>query len=302
MPAFMMISGFLFYLTSWNKRPLTVFKKKIGQLFVPIISWNALGYLTIYLPLHYRELTSIGSVLKSFADFCTLWFLVSVFINSVFALVIRVICDRLKCLSNMYSKVWFQLGLLLFTMILGMVIPTAGQYTFMLPCFYFGFILARFNINIFDESRNSVIRITLSALFFALIPFYSVEAYVYTTGVYVTSVEQILVDLYRWFIGICGTCLLIELLKKARCVKLVGCKKLALLGQNTLPIYAIQSLCFTSLFYPFGKIVGEYINYSSMLVNVISVAVTIPALFFMLKISNWFNKSIILRYTFLGGR
>lgn len=43
MPAFMMISGFLFYLTSWNKRPLTVFKKKIGQLFVPIISWNALG-------------------------------------------------------------------------------------------------------------------------------------------------------------------------------------------------------------------------------------------------------------------
>ena len=55
----------------------------------------------------------------------------------------------------MYSKVWFQLGLLLFTMILGMVIPTAGQYTFMLPCFYFGFILAQFNINIFDEKLVS---------------------------------------------------------------------------------------------------------------------------------------------------
>ena len=297
-----MISGFLFYLTSWNKRPLTVFKKKIGQLFVPIISWNALGYLTMYLPLHYRELTSIESVLKSFADFATLWFLVSVFINSVFVLVIRVICGRLKRLSNMYSKVWFQLGILLFTMILGMAIPTAGQYTFMLPCFYFGFILAQFNINVFDENRNSAMLITLSVLFLVLMPFYSVKAYVYTTGVYVTSVEQILVDLYRWTIGICGTCFLIESLKKARCVKLTGCEKLALIGRNTLPIYAIQSLCFTLVFYPFGKIVGEYTNYSSMLVNVISAAVTIPALLFMLVISNRLNKSKILRYAFLGGR
>ena len=302
MPAFMIISGFLFYLTSWKKHPLIVLKEKLGQLLLPIISWNVLGYLTMYLPTHYRNLTSIENVLQSIADYATLWFLVSVFVNSIFALAIRAICDSLKCISNLYSKMLFQLGILLFTTILGMLLPIASQYTFMLPCFYFGFLLAQFNINIFDENRKCVMSVVLGSLFIILIPFYSERTYVYTTGVCVTEFGQILIDIYRWSIGICGTCFLIELLKKARCIKFINYKKLELLGQNTLPLYAIQSLCFTFLFYPLGKMIGEHVNYSSVLVNVVSIVVTIPIILFMLGISNFLNKSKILRYAFLGGR
>lgn len=299
MPAFMIISGYLFYFTSWNKSPLTILKRKCNQLLLPILAWNALGYFTIYLPLHYKELVSISIILKSIIDFATLWFLLSVLINSVFALLIRIVCDRIKCISGLYYKVLFQLGVLLFTMILGMVIPIAGQYTYMLPCFYAGFMLAQFNINIFNKNKKDIVQLLFCALFVALLPFYSVEKYVYTTGVYVTEFRQIFVDLYRWFIGVCGTFFLIFLLKN---VNLTGCKNLKLLGKYTLPIYSMQSLYFTCFLYPLGEVLGRYFDYSGILVNIISIIVTIPIIFLMMRISRGIEKNKILRLAFEGGR
>lgn len=302
MPAFMIISGFLFYLTSQNKSILTTLKKKCNQLLIPIIFWNVLGYFTIYLPRHYKEMVSISFILKSIVNFATLWFLLSVLINSVFVLMIRAVCNRIKCLSGLYSKVLFQLAVLLFTVILGMLLPVAGQYTYMLPCFYAGFLLAQFNVNIFNENKKNKIQIVLSIAFLVLLPFYSVEKYVYTTGVYVTGVRQIFVDLYRWLIGTCGTFFLISTLKILKNVKFTDYKKLKLLGRYTLPIYSMQSLYFTCFFYPFGKMLGGYFNYSDVVVNIISIIIMIPVIFLMLKISKLMEKSKILRFVFLGGR
>lgn len=85
MPAFMIVSGFLYSVTTRGRSISLIVISRIKSILIPTIAWNIIGYAVFYLPIHIDVLHSLSKLVSSLIAYATLWFLISLFINSIIA-------------------------------------------------------------------------------------------------------------------------------------------------------------------------------------------------------------------------
>ena len=87
-------------------------------------------------------------------------------------------------------------------------IPNYNNHMFMYPYFILGYLYNKYKDTISQKFIKGC-KISLAAMFPILLPYYSSNSYIYTTGI--TNFEtiskfmaQLKIDIYRYAIGLCG--------------------------------------------------------------------------------------------------
>lgn len=243
MPLFMLISGYLFYI-SLSKRSLKgMMFNRIRKLLFPILIWNTINYIVHILVewlYHKRWTLSI----RGFADsLCNLWFLWAVLAASI------VVTIAWKCLPGKFKFA----GLLLLSP-LCLLFPYRWQVVWMYPYFIIGFLWCRYKHYLYGRIRG--IRYFTIPLYLLLILFYDKKHYIYISEISPFHSEygfmgQIWIDLYRWSIGLIGSitmALIVERIIKGKGVFQKIITNVEGLGRNSLQIYVLQSVLLEYLF------------------------------------------------------
>lgn len=306
MPAFMIVSGFLYSVTTRGRSISLIVISRIKSILIPTIAWNIIGYAVFYLPIHIDVLHSLSKLVSSLIAYATLWFLISLFINSIIAASIQWLECKVKGKQDGLSPT-ICIALIVFSCIAGMLIPVGASYTFMVPYFFLGYLLSIVTPDLFSKNRITVIEICGTVLFFILLPFYNNDVYVYNSGVYVAELIQVVIDIFRWVIGICGTLFLM-------CVLKIGlrfiCSNtnpitsiLAHLGKNTLPLYAIQILTLPFYCEFINRIFGELLQMDTELtIDIFCVAISLVYIVIMMAVINSIKRFKCGNIVLLGGR
>ena len=243
MPLFMLISGYLFYFAIQKHSYEHNLKTRIKGLFVPIILWQTIWILLwdCHNPINHNVLYVFNSYLN------TLWFITSVFFNSLIVL-----------LCNKYAKDSLLLYIIIF--IISLFIPNYhgyNLYVFMLPYFLCGYFYNKTGIIKGTMNRKTIITgfFSLVILFSILLYHYRINDYAYTSGTFIIknhmiSMSQICTDIFRWIIGLNGSlCVifLIVLIYKTKTHNFL-LKFLSFTGTKTMGLYIISTYLF-KLFY-----------------------------------------------------
>ena len=205
MPLFMLISGYLFYFSIQKHSYEHNLKTRFKGLFVPIIIWQTIWILLLdcHNPNNHHVLFVFNSYLN------TLWFITSVFFNSLIVL-----------LCNKYAKDSLLLYGVVF--IISLFIPNYhgyNLYVFMLPYFLCGYyynktggIKGKMNWKMIITGFFSLV-----IIFSILLYHYGTNDYAYTSGTFIIknhmiSMSQIYTDIFRWLIGLIGSLCVILLI------------------------------------------------------------------------------------------
>lgn len=188
-----------------------------------------------------------------------------------------------------------------------MLIPVGASYTFMVPFFFLGYLLSIVIPDLFSKNKITVIEICGTVLFFILLPFYNRDVYVYNSGVYVAELIQVVIDIFRWVIGICGTLFFMCLIKYA--LRFI-CRNtnpitsiLAHLGKNTLPLYALQILTLPFYCKFIYRIFGELLQMDSeMTIDIFCIIISFVYMAIMMVVTNSLKKFKYGNIILLGGR
>lgn len=230
MPAFMLISGYLFALNKKND-VIYVIKRKIKHLLIPIFAWSILD--TIYYILHNGfGLWSIKIYLSQCIH--ALWFLWALFYcSTIFILVKRFLRD------NIYIHILF--------IIISFAIPdnlNLNLYKFVYPFFLLGYYSHNIKDKIKTYLNHKFILLTSTILFILLLLLYNYDSYIYTTGHTITSYYMLYIDIYRYTIGIIGSCCMFMWIYHFREI-LKFLPSLSYIGKKTMGIYIISGfLCY----------------------------------------------------------
>lgn len=302
MPAFMMISGFLFYNSYHRRNVKEILKNKFITLFVPIVCWNVVGFLFLYIPKHWREISSIRGLFHAALSYATLWFLISVLINSLMVIVISQLYRKI-CHAASSRKA--DIAGLVFLFLCSLVIPFGDKYVFMLPYYIGGYLLAKYKSDFFT-GKSKKTELILCVCFLVSVMFFRKEDYVYTTGIYVfRQPQQFLIDIYRWATGALGTVFIITCLKrtyKCRGLSLIN-QKLEDAGKYTLPIYAIQNLILFDSLKPVGKLYHSLgLPQNEICVDAGCIILGIVLTIVLVFISKLLSKFRVTNVLFCGGR
>lgn len=197
MPAFMMISGYLFFQSN-TKALKTVILTKIKSIGIPFLSFTCLmfflGRIKDLFSLDYITINSFPQLLEDLFDYIltskVMWFLASILINSLIA----------SCLSRL--KVGY-VGFI-FIIIISFFIPVenpyiAPAYLFMFPYFIFGYYLKKKHLSLFALQRKYLIIIILFILSIIGLCLYNRDTYIYRTGMYILT-NKPLYSLYQSFL------------------------------------------------------------------------------------------------------
>lgn len=287
MPLFMLISGFLFYFTIQKHSYKYNMKTRFMGLLIPIIIWQTLWILIgdFYNPNNHNVLFIFNSYLN------TLWFITSVFINSLVVLI-----------CNKYAKDSLLLYIAIF--IISLFIPNYhgyNLYVFMLPYFLCGYLYNK--TGGIKVTMNWKVDLTclifLFILFSILLYHYRINDYAYTSGTFIMrshmiSVSQIYTDIFRWIIGLIGS-LCVILLTKLICntkERSLFLKCLCIIGTKTMGLYIISTYLF-KLFY---LLPIKDSNYTYILIECIVVTLISYMLTWLIEQNNYSRKLL------LGGR
>lgn len=241
MPLFMLVSGYLFYFTLQKYSFISVIISRIKSLLVPVLVWQ-----TLWLIVGDNNDFSKSGVLGLFNCYLnTLWFISSVFINSIVVL----LCNKYAHDSLfIYSSF----------MVASLFIPNYygyNLYVFMLPFFLCGYFFNKVGRQKIASLNNMPFFLFLLVLvFLILLSYFDRNDYVYTSGTFIIRnkeifAPQILIDCYRWFIGLVGslcviiTIVLLQSIKTLRfLIKLL--RSLSVIGTKTMGLYIISTYCF----------------------------------------------------------
>lgn len=299
MPAFMTISGFFFYFSYKKRKGRAMIIHKILTILLPVISWNALGYLFLYIPGNIHKMTSLEAIIKSMLSYATLWFLVSVFLNSVLVVAFMEV-DRRIHMKWIHRSVLILIGVLFL-----FFFPYGEQYIFMIPYFIAGYMLAERKITLSDP-KISKVEIAVSILFMVMLYFYTKEDYIYTTGIYVLrSEKQIWIDIYRWAIGASGTVFFLLCVKLFNRLKKSTWLRDVLIrgGRNTLVIYAIQTLVLFRVTGMLGAFLSgrlALLESSEFLLNIICFCTAVILNYLMTILAELLRRNRITGLLFCG--
>ena len=236
MPLFMIISGYLFYFTIQKHSFKYNLNTRFISLLVPIILWQTIWILIG----DFHNLNNHNIIFISNSFINTLWFITSVFFNSLFVL-----------LCNKYAKDSRLLYCVIF--FISLFIPNYygyNLYVFMLPYFLCGYFYNKTDglKVIINQKKGTTIFVILVILFFILLYHYDVSDYIYTSGTFIIrnhmiSASQINTDLFRWSIGLIGSLCIILLIKLIYNINanLLVLKYLGIIGTKTMGLYIIST-------------------------------------------------------------
>lgn len=287
MPLFMLISGYLFYFTIQKHSYKYNLKTRFMGLLVPVIIWQTIWILIVdfYNPNNHNVLLLFNSYLN------TLWFITSVFINSLIVLI-----------CNKYTKDSLLFYIAIF--IISLFVPNYhgyNLYVYMLPYFLCGYIYNK--TGGIKVSVNWKMEITcfffLFILFLILLYHYEINDYAYISGTfimknYTISISQIYTDIFRWTIGLIGSLCVILLTKliyntNAQSLFL---KYLRIIGAKTMGLY-IVSTYFFKFFY---LLPIKYSSYTYILIECIIVTLISYMMTWLIEQNKYSRKFL------LGGR
>ena len=208
MPLFMLISGYL-YFYSFSKRNLKeLLIHRTQALLQPLVFCSIFSYLvtTVLFGLmkgNFEPIFNSGWLVTLSSP--SFWFLWSVLSAS---LVVSIVCK--KC-----NNIFLQISLLIIAIPVVAMFPNGDNNVYMYPYFVLGFYFAKVK----DQLPNIVhkLKYICLPLFPILLLFYEKKHYIYTTGIFPIqsySIDEILlIDAYRWIIGLCGSLFVITVLQ-----------------------------------------------------------------------------------------
>lgn len=242
MPLLMLMSGYLFSLSSTKYTFPDLVQRKVTTMVHPIIGGSIFYFVFVTvlyaLPKGNFDVLIGGKWLDSLGS---LWFLWSVLASSL------VLCVATKCTKNLA----LELCVIVCGIFFVALFPNPESNIYMYPYYVIGYYMGRF-ANI--RRKIDVIKYISLALFPAMLFFFTRKHYIYTSGIIGTEYsikDYISIDLFRWGIGLAGCVFVmtvVQLLMKAKFFKKLSVL-LAKLGEKSLQIYII-SVVFLSAYLP----------------------------------------------------
>lgn len=287
MPLFMLISGYLFFFSIQNHPFGYNLKTRLKTLLLPIIIWQ-----TIWLILtEFQVLTGLSASFFFYTYLNTLWFITSVFINSLIVLFCNKFINDSICLYC-------------FIIFLSLFIPNIHSYNlyvFMFPYFLCAYFYNKTGglMKTYNKSIKMICSICLSILFALLLSHYEISDYAYTSGTciiknHMFSVAQFYTDIFRWSIGLIGSLCVISFFDIffSTIQRLQIIKGLCTIGTKTMGLYIISTYLF-KFFYllPIKEFSYTFIMIESIL--------TISISYFIIWL---IEKNRYTRTYLLGGR
>lgn len=297
MPAFMLISGYLFF-SSNTKALREVLCRKIASIGTPFISFtvlmffmgrckdiiqgNSLSFFSTMLSLELFDYIFTSKVM---------WFLASLLINSI----IVSILSRLKFGYIGYIAIF----------IASFFIPAnhpyiAPAYLFMLPYFVTGYYLKKYNISLFSlVGKHSTILILLCLSMVGLYCF-NRDTYIYGTGMYLlteTPGYSLYTCLLRFGIGFSMSALFLTFIAHlSNWIHSSHIENVLIhIGMMTLGIYGFQQILVGAII----RIIDMYdLQISSSALSVVLHAITV--LLISIFATRICTKIPILSFLFLG--
>lgn len=251
MPLFMLISGYLYFYVVQKRSLKELICKRILTLAVPACIWGSIRY-----GLELAEEVVKGSGF-SFEPVTWLnwifsvWFLWSVLFASLLTAFIS------KCIPKK-----LQIPVFMMMLPLLIILPNHNLHMYMYPYFIVGFLGNRYAERLEESKRKALFSknvmskalITTTVLFILMFIFYEKKHLIYVTGVVTRDIpfgELILIDGYRWMIGLCGSILALTFAmylsagKKLQAVSAL----LSYAGKYSLEIYVVQMVVLEYIVY-----------------------------------------------------
>lgn len=255
MPLFMLVSGFLFK-NYENKNLKEKILDRTKKLIYPIVAWQTVWSLK-YIFIDSNERFLIFYIKELVYG---LWFLWAIFYSSLVIIVVEKFC---KC-ERRRVLIYF-LGV-----IISIVIPDylgSSVYKYMYPFFIIGYYNKDFLEKLKNFKRIQIIYVIfLLVLYLLLFKYFNYNSYIYTSGYSIlkngnVNLYQIVIDIYRFAIGLVGSILMITLLYLFFLVdKFFYLKNIKYLGKETLGIYIITSYLYLIII-KFSFIKNSNLNY-----------------------------------------
>ena len=239
MPLFMLVSGYLFAYSASRRSIGENMKKKFFTLIVPIFVWVALLQISsIASDIYHSNSIHLFGIIKAYISGVVhgFWFLWAIFWSALVVLVVR---------KYLRDRSFVYIGIALMCLFLPNKYPI-HMCSFVFPYFVLGYKFNLYKTKIdFKEVTKPSAFICISILFFVLLSLYNRSSYIYTSGYCILNgnmLHQLLIDFYRFCIGLVGSIFCLLLLEKVyRFVKNTNWSQSILyVGQKTMGIYLIQ--------------------------------------------------------------
>ncbi|MCR5689504.1 MAG: acyltransferase family protein [Clostridiales bacterium] len=240
MPLFMLVSGYLFFFSA-QKRDLTeLIEYKTKSLLYPILMCSVfhLVFTKSFSVLRGKFSGILGGT--SLTDY---WFLWSVIACSI----------SLGLSVKITRKVYLQGLFILCGVICVALLPCWESNVYMYPYFIIGYLYAR-NKEKLGRIINYIGPVSLAA-YIAMLIFFRKEHYIYVSGIFggESFSESLIIDLFRWGIGLVGSCAAVWICKLLHPVLKIKLKtlieKTEKLGEHSLAVYTL-SVSFLSFLLP----------------------------------------------------
>lgn len=295
MPLFMLISGYLFYQTVNRHNFLANMISRCTSLLIPIIMWNTVNFIVYIYEKGAGEPHTFRYILRAywFAILENSWFLWALFYCSFVVLIVN-------CFFN-DNVIVYLIGL-----ILTFITPDSYYlflYKFMYPYFIIGYFYHKHSDNVKEKSHTSFESWRLlgafMVIFIILLYFYNINSYIYTTRYTLIGKEimsQLVVDVYRFAIGLFGSVFMILLLLKIYKISSDNViEAFSIVGTNSLGIYMISGFIYGYVL-PCLTVEFSTVNYAMVMLESIVILVL------SLLISLCLKKINCINLLFLGGR
>jgi fucose 4-O-acetylase-like acetyltransferase len=265
MPCFMLISGFFFGYTI--KKP-DFFRDRVHSLLVPITVWSMIPTcIRIAKQVFVGKLsfkTFISTLIRT--QLMYYWFLWAVLVCSI------VVWAMYKLSLD---------GILYFVIILVVFLfandwLNTSYWKYMFPYFVIGYLwnIRGKYIQINRETKCFLI-LPLMISFLILLRYYNESSYIYTTGIQINSLNKLLIDIYRYVIGLVGALALILLVNFFYSIfdKYIPVlnKPFVYLGKISLTIYVIDNLLNDYVIRVITK--GFSLNYVTIIIETLLVII-----------------------------
>lgn len=233
MPLFMMVSGYLFYV-SFTKRPLKeLLIHRTQNLLQPIIIWGLIYYYTATGPkiIVHREWESLfsGAWLPTIRGYWFLWSILGAAIPTSIAF------------KSSRKGHGFSTVIILCGMVFASILPNCANNLYLYPYFIIGFLCSKYKDRIKCLRQYRYLTVLL---FIGLLFFFQKEHLIYVSGLY-----SFQIDVFRWIIGLLGSisvivvCFdLVHYLTARDKINLAFIRYISTLGQYSLHIYILQRI------------------------------------------------------------
>lgn len=242
MPLFMLVSGYVFYWSISRRKWYLALQKQFKGLVIPIVCWvlSYRLYLQVFDTVIRGNPFSWNWVIGLLNEIvCGHWFLWATFWCAALVIIIRQVAgDRIWVYAVLGAGLMF---------LPNQWIPNGDLYVFMYPYFVLGYFVNRYQL--LDKFKNKGLMCILCVITFAvLFSRFTYDAYIYTTHISLlteTPLVQLMINGYRWLIGLVGSAMVLILLKwgyNGFASKFVWVQKMFIsLGKNTLGLYVVST-------------------------------------------------------------